>query len=328
MFILFVEKNPHGNGWQPQRHSTLPPPRLPSYTLLTTTSLSNHDEHIVVLQFCLSFACSIGRIHGTVDRDYTNNSFWAMSSPAGFSSATFPTSLYIATIVIYSILTVPAFYVWRRHGRPGFLAYNFIYAFCAVRIAGGVLSVLAIHNSSLETRATIVNRLAISPLILAGLGFLHEVRAARIADLHSRREWMLVGVHHSIVTTAVVLVVIGIVNVVKGLSTTQDSGLIKAGLAMLVVSYVTLLAWTAISLRVPTRSRNDTFIDGTMLLSAALVAMPFIGMRLVYGVLSFLLVDPAFARSLAAKVILSFIPELFAITLFVVGGYRTRDMYA
>lgn len=56
--------------------------------------------------------------------------------------------------------------------------------------------------------------------------------------------------------------------------------------------------------------------------------MPFIGMRLVYGVLSFLLVDPAFARSLAAKVILSFIPELFAITLFVVGGYRTRDMYA
>lgn len=51
-------------------------------------------------------------------------------------------------------------------------------------------------------------------------------------------------------------------------------------------------------------------------------------MRLVYGVISFLLVDPAFARSLAAKVILSFLPELFAIALFVCGGYRTRDMYA
>lgn len=51
-------------------------------------------------------------------------------------------------------------------------------------------------------------------------------------------------------------------------------------------------------------------------------------MRLVYGVLSFRLADPAFAGSLAAKVILSFIPELFTIILFVVGGYRTRDMYA
>lgn len=187
-----------------------------------------------------------------------------MSSPAGFSSATFPTGLYVATIVLYSILIVPTFYIWRRHGRPGFLAYNFIYAFCAIRIAGGALSVVAVHNANLETSATIVNSLAISPLILAGLGFLHEARVARIADLRSRREWVLVGVHHSIVTTAIVLVVIGIVNVVKGVSTTQDSGLIKAGLAMLVVSYVALLAWTTISLRAPDRSKNDTFIDGTV----------------------------------------------------------------
>lgn len=50
-------------------------------------------------------------------------------------------------------------------------------------------------------------------------------------------------------------------------------------------------------------------------------------MRLIYGVISFLLLDPAFAHSLAAKVILSFIPELFATALFVYGGYRTRDMY-
>lgn len=187
-----------------------------------------------------------------------------MSSPAGFSPATFPTSLYIATIILYSILIVPTFYVWRRHGRPGLLAYNFIYAFCAIRIAGGVLSIVAVHDANLETSATIVNSLAISPLILAGLGFLHEARVARIADLRLRREWVLVGVHHGIVSTAIVLVVIGIVNVVKGLSTTQDSGLIKAGLAMLVVSYVILLIWTAISLRVPDHSKNDTFIDGTL----------------------------------------------------------------
>ncbi|KAG9725993.1 hypothetical protein KCU73_g13013, partial [Aureobasidium melanogenum] len=251
-----------------------------------------------------------------------------MSSPAGLSSATFPLSLYFATIVLYSIFIVPTFYIWRCHGRPGFLAYNFIYAFCAIRIAGGALSIAAVHNADLETSATIVNSLAISPLSLAGLGFLHEARVARIASLRSRREGMLVGIYHSIVTTAIVLVVIGIVNVMKGLSTTQGSGLIKAGLAVLIVSYVVLLAWTTVSLRAPDKPKTDTFIDGTVLLRTAFAALPFIGMRLVYGVISFLLVDPAFARSLAAKIILSFIPELFAITLFVHGGYRTRYMYA
>jgi hypothetical protein len=187
-----------------------------------------------------------------------------MSSPAGLSSATFPLSLYFATIVLYSILIVPTFYIWRCHGRPGFLAYNFIYAFCAIRIAGGALSIAAVHNADLETSATVVNSLAISPLILAGLGFLHEARIARIASLRSRREWVLVGIYHSIVTTAIVLVVIGIVNVMKGLSTTQGSGLIKAGLAVLIVSYVVLLAWTTVSLRAPDKPKTDTFIDGTV----------------------------------------------------------------
>ncbi|CAD0093610.1 unnamed protein product [Aureobasidium vineae] len=187
-----------------------------------------------------------------------------MSTPPTFSSAVFPTSLYIATIVLYSILIVPTCYIWRRHGRPGFLAYNFVYAFCAIRIAGGALSVVAVHNPDLETSATIVNSLAISPLLLADLGFLHQARNARIADLNPRREWMFVGVLHGLVTTAIVLVVIAIVNVVKGVSTTQDSGLIKAGLAVLVVAYVVLLAWTTSSLRHPARSTNETFIDGTV----------------------------------------------------------------
>jgi hypothetical protein len=64
------------------------------------------------------------------------------------------------------------------------------------------------------------------------------------------------------------------------------------------------------------------------LLQTAFAALPFVGMRLAYGVISFLLLDPAFARSLAAKVVLSFVPELVATALFVYGGYKTRYMYA
>jgi hypothetical protein len=187
-----------------------------------------------------------------------------MSSPSTFSSAASPTSLYIATIILYTLLILPTFYIWRRHGRPGFLAYNFIYAFCAIRITGAALSISAIHDTSLETAAAIVNSIAISPLLLAALGILHEARNARIADVDSRREWLVVGSLHGIVTTGMVLVVIGIVNVVEGVSSTADSGLIKAGLAVLVLAYVVLLAWTTISLRQPFRSKNETSKNGTV----------------------------------------------------------------
>ena len=133
---------------------------------------------------------------------------------------------------------------------------------------------LYIATVNIETSATVVNSLAISPLLLAELGVLHEARNACLLRLEPRVERTLVGGFHSIITTAIILVVIGIVNVVKGLSTTQDSGLIKAGLAMLVVSYLILLAWTTISLRDPARPRNDTFIDGTVVsyVSASLIS--------------------------------------------------------
>jgi hypothetical protein len=187
-----------------------------------------------------------------------------MSPPSTFSSAATPTSLSITTIILYTLLILPTFYIWRRHGKPGFLAYNFIYAFCATRITGSALSIVAVHDTSLETAAAIVNSIAISPLMLAALGVLHEARNARIASLDSRREWMAVGGVHAIVTTGMVLVVIGIVNVVEGVSTTADSGLIKAGLAVLVLAYVVLLIWTSISLGCPFRPRSEPFNDGTV----------------------------------------------------------------
>lgn len=51
-------------------------------------------------------------------------------------------------------------------------------------------------------------------------------------------------------------------------------------------------------------------------------------MRLVYGIIAFLLTSPAFASSLTAKILLSFIPEALSTSLFVLGGYKTRRMYA
>jgi hypothetical protein len=55
--------------------------------------------------------------------------------------------------------------------------------------------------------------------------------------------------------------------------------------------------------------------------------MPFIGCRLVYGILSFTLSNPSFANSLAWKVALSVIPEVVVTTILVLVGVATRNMW-
>ena len=186
------------------------------------------------------------------------------SSSSTYPSTTSPHALSVLTIVVYVILILPTFYVWRRHGRPGFLAYNFVYAFCAIRITGSALSIAAERDASLETAAAIVNSIAISPLLLAALGVLHEARSARIADLHAKREWRGVWCLHTIVTTGMVLVIVGIVKVVEDGSSTAESVVTKTGMGVLVAAYVILLLWTMISARQPFLTRNETLADGTI----------------------------------------------------------------
>jgi len=186
---------------------------------------------------------------------------------AMFSSTDTPHPLSVITIIVYVALILPTFYIWRRHGRPGFLAYNFVYAFCAIRIAGSALSIAAERNASLETAAAILSRIAISPLLLATLGVLHEARRARIADLHEKREWRGVWCLHGVVTTGMVLVIVGIVKAVEGDISTAEAALVKAGMGFLVAAYVVLLLWTIVSLRQPFLARNETLMDGTIVSS-------------------------------------------------------------
>jgi hypothetical protein len=63
------------------------------------------------------------------------------------------------------------------------------------------------------------------------------------------------------------------------------------------------------------------------LLYAVLLSLPFIGIRLIYGFLALLLTNPTFAQSLAAKIVLSLIPEFLIVAIFVVAGIITRDMW-
>ncbi|KEQ76554.1 hypothetical protein M436DRAFT_30682, partial [Aureobasidium namibiae CBS 147.97] len=249
-------------------------------------------------------------------------------SSSSYSPDSSPHPLSVITIIAYVVLIVPTFYIWRRHGRPGFLAWNFVYALCAIRITGAALSIAAERNASLGTAAAIVNSIAISPLLLAALGVSHEARRARIADLNAKREWRGVWCLHAVVTTGMILVIVGIVKVVEDESSTAESVLIKAGMGVLVAAYVVLLLWTIVSMRQPFLARSETVMDGTILLRTNLMTLPFIGLRLVWGVVSSLLAYNGVDHLWDMNIIAGSMPEIVATVMFVIGGFRTRNMYA
>ena len=74
-------------------------------------------------------------------------------------------------------------------------------------------------------------------------------RRARNANLRRKLEWFLVINFHVIVSAAVIAVVIGIVHVENNHQKPSDSHIIKFGLAIVFICWITLFSWALLSLR-------------------------------------------------------------------------------
>lgn len=150
--------------------------------------------------------------------------------------------------------------------------------------------------------------------------------------------------YHVAVTAAIVLVIVGVVDVMNGkIKATSDSTLTKIGMAVIIVCWVVLFLAALVSMRHQSHIDGVAYAYGSTvsspspcwvirklihwLLHGVLVAMPFVGMRMVYGVLSFFLTDPHFAKSTAAKIVLSVIPEVIVTVALLVVGIITRNMW-
>jgi hypothetical protein len=55
--------------------------------------------------------------------------------------------------------------------------------------------------------------------------------------------------------------------------------------------------------------------------------MPFLIIRLIYGLCYFFVTDPSFQASVPAKVCLSVVPEMIAVLVLVLVGMNTVNMW-
>ena len=100
-------------------------------------------------------------------------------------------SLSTVEIFVYAALAVPVMYLLVKHGRHGLLGWLYLFAFCSLRVIGGVL------DRKGSSAAGIVANIGLSPLILAASGILHEayvpVTIFSVLQSPSRLRYSIVG---------------------------------------------------------------------------------------------------------------------------------------
>ncbi|MCJ1323195.1 hypothetical protein MMC15_008549 [Xylographa vitiligo] len=241
-------------------------------------------------------------------------------------------ALAVATVIIYVLLIQPVFYCLWKHGRHGILGWLALQSFCLLRIIGNAVLLHAEATNASNSNALLISNIGLSPLLLATLGFLHEARRARSPSIGRKLEWALVIQYHFAVSVALVLIIVGVINLEGGTITTTTSSLLKVGAAILVVCWAALVLWTRVSMNEQGKDMNAKgYANGTKVLYGVVAALPLVGIRLVYAIASLLLEvngsSSDFPTSLAAKVCMSVVPEMIATVVFVVAGVSTRDMH-
>ncbi|KAL7816099.1 hypothetical protein V8C44DRAFT_309509 [Trichoderma aethiopicum] len=241
--------------------------------------------------------------------------------------------LSAAKLALYLILVQPALFCLWKHGRTGFLGWFFVQIFCILRIATGGIG---LHGNTKGEAALILSSIGLSPLLLGISGILYEGRRAVNPRLDRKRDIVLELGYHTIVNLGMVLVIVAIVKIMKGNLETKYKTLLYLGLAVSCVSWALVTLWAVWSYHMAHENSSyasmQTVDNGKILIKGAFVALPFVAIRLAYGVVSLHLQvthpSSGFLTSEAVQVCLSFLPELICITVLVFVGVVTRSLRA
>ncbi|KAK6001685.1 hypothetical protein QM012_002175 [Aureobasidium pullulans] len=220
-------------------------------------------------------------------------------------------SIGTADLVIYAVLILPTIYCLFRHARYGILGWAYLVVFCSLRIIGGALSI----SNGQGIAAKIISSVALSPLLLAATGLLHEVRVRGNSHIDLKLEWIVVLVVHMIVGAGVALTAVGISGISSTNSSANDMTFIKAGVALLTFSWVFILILAVFTMTLAAYRHT--------LLFCTVFAVPWIGVRVIYTLVAFttqrISLNPI-TGTLAVRVVLGLVPELIATLSFLAGG--------
>ncbi|KAL2830984.1 hypothetical protein BJY01DRAFT_260682 [Aspergillus pseudoustus] len=243
--------------------------------------------------------------------------------------------IFIADLIVYLLFLPLANYIFITHRWTGFLPWYFMIIFCTARIIGGALGA---HDSS-GLAANIIQSVAITPLILGVDGLTHEARVYRYPGQHLVLNWTVVTITSTTMIVAIALSIDGSIDIFQheGLGTSQDHAFWKAGTALTVVVWAFQVLWAVYSI-IPSRSEKQGVDTGgagyqgsTAMLQGSLVALIFIGIRVIYGLVAVATgrrdLSPVYGKTVV-RVVLMFLPEALATAVMLIVGFKTRHLRA
>ncbi|CAL5873081.1 uncharacterized protein PFLUO_LOCUS7350 [Penicillium psychrofluorescens] len=234
--------------------------------------------------------------------------------------------IFPADLAVYLLLIPVVIYVFICHRWSGFLPWYYLTVFCFARMIGGALGV---HDSN-GLAANIIQSVGLTPLILAVDGLIHEGRTHRNPS-HGRVVGLCVVIGTTgLMAAALALTITGSLDIYEGHPKPDSLTHWKAGVALIVVTWVFQIFWGLFSL-LHFQGKMDApgYRGGTALLQGALVSLIFIGIRVIYNMVMVATQDKDLSPihgTIAVRVLLLFLPEVLAAFTMIFVGLRTRHI--
>jgi len=239
--------------------------------------------------------------------------------------------LAVSELVIYSIFFLAGVFVLIRHGRRGLMAWFFFLVFCILRL---VASGIRVHENS--TTGAIINSVGLAGLLLTTLGVIHEAHSYEF-NHNVKVGWLIDLQLHLLVVAGVVMGAIGSANLYT--ATTQKSRntyqhLQEAGSIILLVALIAITLYAlktrfTIGRQTSGTSKHQKHSKITPLVDAAILALPFLYVRVFYGIVYAFThsrkLNPI-TGSFVIQVVLITVVQTIAALILLVGGLLTLNV--
>jgi hypothetical protein len=226
----------------------------------------------------------------------------------------------IGLIAAYLPALAIATYLSVHHGFNRSAGWMFLIIFCLARIIGASMllaTISAPNDTSLYTGYTILESIGLSPLMLAALGLLSRLLESinRTIQTISTRALKLIEI---VIMVGFILAIVGGVNAGNTFSKTGNftpSSLSKVGTVLFTLSYIALVLSTIVI----AFSVQHTAHGEKRILTAVVISLPFLLVRLFYSIMSTFTTNINFNNmrgSVTIQLFVAFVEELAVVIVF------------
>ncbi|KAL7917887.1 hypothetical protein ACQKWADRAFT_331495 [Trichoderma austrokoningii] len=226
--------------------------------------------------------------------------------------------LALVEVIIYVPIGLFCIYNNIRHGFRRDVGWIYLTLFSIIKIAGSIMTIQIENgqNTSMATTATILNTVALSPLLNASLSFLNVgLDKARSFARHAAVALKFV---HLLIIAGLILSITGGISRTK---TTQDS-LDSGARELQFASIVFMIVWILLTVACLVYMANLHYVQSAAkrLVLSVTIALPFLLVRIIYSALNAINLDTSSSHGHTTK----FNPVLGSWRLYLALGLATE----